>query len=97
MSERVGSSSIREEGHDLVDGLLMGREIVPEHGGIFEVCLGVALLGVDEEGEVGRVTDEEDGSVVVDPVPVAFLCVEFDGEAARITGSIGRALLSTNS
>lgn len=97
MSVRVGSSSIREEGHDLVNGLLMGRQIVPEHGGIFEICLGVALLGVDEEGEIGRITDEEDGSVVVDPVPVAFVCVEFDGEAAGIASGIGRALLSTNS
>lgn len=97
VSVRVWSSSIREEGHDLVDGLLMGREIVPEHGGIFEVCLGVALLGVDEEGEIGRVTDKEDGRVVVDPIPIAFLCVEFDGEAAGITGGIGRALFSTNS
>lgn len=74
----------------------MGREIIPEHGGIFEICLGVPLLGVDEEGEIGGITDEKDGGVVVNPVPVTLICIEFDGEAAGITGSVSRALLSTN-
>lgn len=74
----------------------MSREVVPEHGGILEICLGVPLLGVDEEREIGRITEEKDGGVVVDPIPVAFFCIEFDGEAAGIAGSVGRALLSTN-
>lgn len=93
---RVGRAAVGEEVHDLVDGLLVSGEVVPEHGGILEVGLRVALLGVDEEGEVGGVSQEEDGRVVVDPVPVALLGVELDGEASRITGGVGRALLATD-
>ena len=49
--------------------------IIPEHGGVLEVRLRVALLRVDEQGEVDGVAEEEDGRVVVHPVPVAcMLC-----------------------
>lgn len=53
--------------------------------------LRVPLLGVDEMRELGRVTDEEDGSVVEDPIPVTFLGPELDSKTARVTSSIGRA------
>ena len=41
----------------------------------------VTLLGVDKNGEVCRVTEEEDGRVVEYPIPVAFLGIELDGES----------------
>lgn len=82
--------------HDLVDGLLVGGEVVPEHSGILQVGLWVALLGVDEERELSWVAQKEDGCVVVDPVPVALFRVELDGEAAGVAGRICRALLTTD-
>ena len=59
---------------------------VGSHGSIFEIGLRVTLLGMDEDGEFGRVTEEEDGSVVENPVPIALLSIEFDGESSRISG-----------
>lgn len=93
----VGGASVGEESHYLMDRLLVGGEIIPEHGGIFQIRLGVPLLSVDEEWKLGRITDEEDGGIVIHPVPVAFFCVELDGEAARVTGSVGRTLLAADS
>lgn len=93
---RVWGTTVREEVHDLVDSLLVGGEVVPEHGGILKVGLWVALLRVDEERELSWVAQEEDGGVVVDPVPVTLLSVELDGEAAGVASSVCGALLTTN-
>lgn len=59
-----GGSSIREELHNLVNALLVGREIIPEHGGVLEIGLGVPLLCMDEQGEVRGIPDEEHRSIV---------------------------------
>jgi hypothetical protein len=60
------------------------------------VSLRVALLSVDEVRELGGVSDEEDGGVVENPVPVTLLGPELDGEASRVTGSVRRAGLSSD-
>lgn len=96
MTVRVGSAAVTEQVHDLVRRLLMRGKIIPEHICILEVCLWIPLLRVNENGEFGRVTKEEDGRVVEDPVPVSLLSVEFDGEAARVTGTVGRALFTAD-
>lgn len=49
---RVRGTTITEQMHNLVDCFLMGGQIVPKHGGILEVGLGVPLLGMDEEREL---------------------------------------------
>ena len=67
------------------------------HGCILKVCLGVALLSMDEDREFRRVTEEEDWSIVEYPVPIAFLGIEFEGEASRISGRVGAPFLSTHS
>ena len=89
----------------------MGREVVPEpvivsegngdrtvclHRRILKICLGISLLCVDEDWEFGRITEEEDWSVIEDPVPIALLCVELDGEASRISRRIWGSLLSAD-
>ena len=58
------------------------------HCNIFEIGLRVPLLGVNEDGELGWVAEEEDGGVVEHPIPVALFSVEFQGEAARVSGRI---------
>jgi hypothetical protein len=60
------------------------------------MCLRVALLGVNEVGELGRVAKEEDWSVVENPVEIAFVGANFDSETAGVTGSVCRATFSTN-
>lgn len=92
----VRSATIGEQVHDLMSRLLMGRQIVPEHGGIFEIRLGVSLLCVDENGEFGGVAKEEDRGVVEDPVPIAFIGVEFERKASWIPGRIRRPLFAAD-
>jgi hypothetical protein len=60
----VGGTAIREEDHDLVDGFRVGGQVVPEHVGILQIGLGIALLGVDKEREFGGIAEEKDGRVV---------------------------------
>lgn len=72
VSVGIRGAAVGEEVHDLVDGFLVVGEVVPEHGGVLEVGLGVALLRVDEDGEVGGISEEEDWGVVSDNVQVAY-------------------------
>src|SRR3954453_7216557 len=60
---RVWGAAVTEQVHNLVDSLVVGGKVVPEHGGILEVGLGVALLGVDEDWELGRISQEENWGV----------------------------------
>jgi hypothetical protein len=68
----------------------------PEHVGILQVSLGIPLLGVNEVGELGRITDEEHWRVVVDPVPVALWRTDLDGETTGVASSVSRARLATD-
>lgn len=83
-------ASVREQLHDLVGAFLVGGQVVPKHGGVLEIGLWVSLLGVDEQRELGRVPNEENGSVIVDPVNVALFGVELGGESSGVSGSVGR-------
>lgn len=74
-----------------------GKASYPEHVSILEMSLGVTLLGVDEVGELGRISDEEDGSVVEHPVNVSLISFDLDGKATGITGSIRRSEFTANS
>lgn len=76
--------------------LLMGREVVPEHGGIFEVRLRVSLLRMDENGKFRGVAKEENRGVVEDPVPIAFVGVKLERKASRIPGGVGRPLFAAD-
>lgn len=58
--------------------------------------LWISLLRVNEVGELGRVSDEEDWGVVEDPVKVALVCPDLDGEPTGITGSVGRTRLASD-
>jgi len=58
--------------------------------------LRVPLLCVNEVRELGRITDEEDGGVVEDPIPVTFFSSKLDGEAARVASGVGRARFTTD-
>lgn len=51
MTVAVWGTAVGEEVHDLVNGFLVGREVIPEHVCIFKVGLGVTLLSVNEERE----------------------------------------------
>ena len=79
-----------------MDGLVVGGEVIPEHGGVLKVGLRIAFLGVDEDGEFSRVAQEENRGVVEHPIPVSLLGVELHGESARVTGTVRGSLLTTN-
>ena len=52
---------------------------------ILQIGLRVALLGMNEDWKLGGIPQEEDGSIVKDPVPIALFRVELNREASRIT------------
>ena len=72
------------------------RPNYPEHVRVLQVGLRVPLLCVNEVGELGRVTDEEDGGVIEDPIPVTFISSELDGEATGVASGVGRARFTTD-
>jgi hypothetical protein len=54
------------------------------------------VIRVDKSRKERWVTNEEYWGVVENPIPVSLFRVEFDREPSRITGTISRALLSSN-
>ena len=72
------------------------RPNYPEHVRVLQMRLRVPLLCVNEVGELGRVTDEEDGGVIEDPIPVTFISSELDGEATGVASGVGRARFTTD-
>lgn len=52
MSEGVGCAAVGEKDDDLVEGFGDQGKEVPVRVGVFEVRLGVALLGVDKVWEL---------------------------------------------
>ena len=63
---------------------------------ILEIGLRIALLGMNENGKLGRVAQEEDGSIVKDPIPIALFRIKLDRETSRITCRIRGTLLPTH-
>lgn len=59
---------------------------------MIEVGLRIALLGVDEMREFGRVTDEKNGSVVKHPIHVTLVRLDCDERVsstfAKTAGSV---------
>ncbi len=49
----------------------------------------MALLCVNEIGELVGIPNEEHGGVVADQIPVAFIRIELDREAAHVPLGIG--------
>ena len=53
-------------------------------------------VSVVEIGELGRVANEEHGSVVANKVPVAVLRVKLHRETARVSGGVGGSRLASH-
>src|ERR1700694_2896866 len=64
------------------------RPEIPHRGWRAQIALGMALLGMDEVGELVWVAHEEHRRVVADEIPVALLGVELDREAAHVAFGI---------
>ena len=87
----VGDTTVTHEDEDLVHGLGVLGEVVPEHGrviGAAQVGGGMPLLGVDEVRELGWVAQEKYGCVVGDHVPIALFRAELDAKASRIASTV---------
>lgn len=82
---------------DLVERFGDEAEKVPEGVRVLPMRLRVALLRVDQIGELQCVTDEEHGRVVAHHVPDAIFRVKLKREPARISGGIGEPGFASNS
>ncbi len=91
VAQRGRDAPVTEEPGHLVRRL--GREApeVPDVVRLLRAGVRVALLGVDEVGELDGVLDEEHRGVVADEVVVALLGVELQRETARIAHGVGGA------
>lgn len=89
VAEAVGGAEVGEEAEELVEGLAEASGPGPEDVPVADVGGGVRLLCVDEAGEFGWVTNEEDGRVVEHPVEDALLGAELDREATRVSRHVG--------
>jgi hypothetical protein len=95
----LGNTTVSEQNHELMHTLGVLRCVVPEGSRIVRVCkMGswVTLLGMDEHGELRWVSQEEDGCVVGDNIPIALLGPELDRETTRVSGTVVRTRLATN-
>lgn len=95
----IGDASVAHQNHDLMDGLGVLGEVVPEGGtiiGMGEMSGRIALLGVDEMGKLGWVSEEEDRGVVGDDIPITLGGSHLDREASWIAGEIGGAGFATD-
>lgn len=100
LSPVLWDTTVTHEDHNLVDRLRVLGEVVPEHGGVIgtaQVGGGVTLLGVNEVGELGRISQEEDRGVVGNDIPVTLVSPELDRESTRITGTVVGTRLTTDS
>ncbi len=52
--------------------------------------------GNTHNGEFARISQEKDGSVIEDPIPIALVGVEFDREATRIASAVCGTLLAAD-
>ena len=92
----IGCSSVGEQERNLMGGFRPQCNEIPEHVWIFQVSRRVPLLGVDKTWKQNWVTEEENGRVVSNQIPVAFLCVMFDSESPGITSRVGRSGFATH-
>src|SRR6266851_590849 len=97
MAERARDSTIAHDNGDLVQSLGEIRPEVPVAICAAHAGSRIALDGVIEIGELERITNEEDGCVVSNEVPVTFLGIELQREAADVALGVGRTTLTGNS
>ncbi len=91
VAERGRDAPVTEEPGHLVGGLGRQTPEVPDVVRLLRTGVRVALLGVDEVGELDGVLDEEHRGVVPDEVVVAVLGVELQRESARVPHRVGGA------
>ncbi len=82
---------------DLVQSLGKVRPEVPVAICAAHAGSRIARDGVVEVGELQRITNEEDGCVVSNQIPVTFLGIELQREAADVPLGVGRTTLTGNS
>jgi hypothetical protein len=79
MAIHIRNASVTHENHDVMNGLRVLRQVVPEHcrvGRTGEMCSWVTLLRVDEMRELGWVSEKENRGIVRNQVPVPLISFE---------------------
>ncbi len=95
-ARRVRDAAIGEQDRHLVQALRRQRPEIPHRRRRAQVGLRVALLRVDEVGELVGVAHEEHRRVVADQIPVALLGIELERKAAHVALGVGGAELAGN-
>ena len=93
-ARRLRDAAIGEQDRHLVQAFRRQRPEIPHRGGRAHVGLRVALLRVDEVGELVGVAHEEHRRVVADQVPVALPGIELQRKAAHVALVVGGAQLA---
>jgi hypothetical protein len=96
-SESIWSSSVREQNGNLMQSLWTETPEVPSHVRVLNTSFRVSLLAVNEVGELNRILDEKDWSVVSNHIEISLLSVELNCETSRISFSVSRTELTSNS
>ena len=88
---RLRQAAIAHQDRHLMQGLGAQGPEVPHRRRRAQIGLRVALLRVDEVGELVGIAHEEDGRVVAHHVPVALLRIELEREAPHVALVVGGA------
>lgn len=64
--------------------------------GNYHIVSTVQVIRIADSTYLDAVTNEEDGCVIANHIPVTFFCVELHAEASRIAGRVCGALLTTD-
>ena len=96
MAETVGYTPVAKHPRYLIESLVPECEEIPARVEVLQICLRVALLGVDERHEHKRVPNEEDRGIIANQIPVTLFCVELDGEPSRVAHSVSTASFASD-
>ena len=93
-SEPLGSSSIREENRNLMEGFWRMLPEVKNHIWICKICGWVSLLRVNKVWELNCIIYKEHWSIVSNHVKVSFFSVKLDCESSWISSTIIRSFFT---
>src|SRR5690606_25712223 len=84
-------AKVRVDMHQHVGGFRRVREEFERPVRVLLIRDGRWLQRVDHIRKLNGVSNEEDGQVVADEIPIALIGVEFDGKSVRIAKTLGRS------
>ena len=94
MSVSIWNTTLTIEEHNVLDWFRSITNEVPWHIRISDICLWVSISTVDNIRELNRISNEEERSVIADPVTDSIFCVKFNCESSWISVCVRETFLS---